>query len=92
MKSEPAAIIGTITAGASAVLVMLRAFGVPITEDQQQAINGFVAVVAPIIAALVIRSFVVAPDTAAQREQLARAGQAVPPLNVPGIEPSPPVR
>ena len=64
MNKEPAAIVGSATAIVSAILVFLKAFGVNITDDQQEAIRGLVAVVAPLIAALIIRSFVVSPETA----------------------------
>ncbi len=93
MRSEPAAIIGAITASASAILVLLRSFGVPLTEEQQQAINGFVAVLAPIIAAFVIRSFVFAPDTVAQREKMAaQSPPMTPDPNIPGVQPTPPIK
>lgn len=64
MQSEPAAIIGTIMAIVSAVLVFLDEFGIDLTESQQDAINKLVAIAAPLLAGLIIRSFVVAPDTA----------------------------
>lgn len=63
MDKEPAIIVGTITAIVSTVLVLLKSFGVGISEDQQNAIRGLVAVVAPLIAAFVIRGFVVSPKT-----------------------------
>lgn len=73
MKSEPAAIIGAIASIVSAVLAFLQAFGVDITDAQQDAIRGVVAVLAPVVAALVIRSFVVAPDTAETKVEEAHA-------------------
>jgi 3-hydroxy-3-methylglutaryl CoA synthase len=73
MKSEPAIIIGTITALVSALLTFAQAFGLDITDAQQDAIRGLVAVLAPIVAGLVIRSFVVAPDTAETKVEEAHA-------------------
>lgn len=67
MDKEPAAIVGTVTAVVSAVLVFLKAMGLDISDAQQDAIRGLVAVLAPVVAALVIRGFVVAPDTAEQK-------------------------
>jgi hypothetical protein len=62
-RSEPAVITGIITAFVTAAIGLLVAFGLDITEDQTNAILGMTAVLAPIIAALVIRSQVFAPDT-----------------------------
>ena len=81
MKSEPAVIIGFITALVSALLTFAQAFGFNITDAQQDAIRGLVAVTAPIVAGLVIRSFVVAPDTARDKvEEGYQAGAAGGPI------------
>lgn len=56
MHKEPAAIIGTATAVVSALIALLVAFGVDVSEDQQTAIIGAVVVLAPIVAGLLIRS------------------------------------
>ena len=58
MKNEPAITIGTISAAVSAVIALLVAFGVPLTEDQQIAILGVVASLGPIVAAVITRNFV----------------------------------
>jgi hypothetical protein len=55
MKYEPLISISSIVAGATAVLALLVAFGVPLTEDQKVAILGLVGVLAPVIVALVTR-------------------------------------
>ena len=55
MKYEPLISISSIVAGATAVIALLVAFGVPLTEDQKVAILGLVGVVAPVIVALVTR-------------------------------------
>lgn len=64
MATEPATIVGTITAAATAVIALLVAFGLDLSDEQQQAILGVVAVAAPVIAAVVIRGKVYAPKTA----------------------------
>lgn len=61
MKREPATIIGAITAVVSAVLALLVAFGMDVSEDQQAAILGVVAAVAPLVAGVLIRSKVWSP-------------------------------
>ena len=55
MKYEPLISISSIVAGATAIVALLVAFGVPLTEDQKVAILGLVGVVAPVIVALVAR-------------------------------------
>ena len=55
MKQEPLISISSIVAGATAVIALLVAFGVPLTEDQKVAILGLVGVLAPVIVALVTR-------------------------------------
>ncbi len=63
MRQEPAVLIGQVTAVVAAVLVLLRVFGLPLSEEQQSAIRGLVAVLAPLVAGLVIRRHVFAPAT-----------------------------
>lgn len=55
MKYEPLISISSIVAGATAIIALLVAFGVPLTEDQKVAILGLVGVLAPVIVALVTR-------------------------------------
>ena len=55
MKHEPLISVSSIVAAATAVIALLVAFGVPLTEDQKVAILGLVGVVAPVIVALVTR-------------------------------------
>ena len=52
---EPAVIVGMITSLAAAVIACLVAFGLPLTDDQVQALLGLVAVVGPIVAAVITR-------------------------------------
>lgn len=58
MTKEPAITIGSISAGVAAVIALLIAFGVPLTDDQQVAILGVVAAVGPLVAAFLTRRFV----------------------------------
>lgn len=55
MNKEPLITVGTITAIATAVVALLVAFSIPLTQPQQAAILGVVAVLAPIIVMLVTR-------------------------------------
>ena len=52
MKNEPLVTLASITAGATALLGLLVAFGVPLTEEQQVAVLAVVAVAAPFVVAL----------------------------------------
>lgn len=61
MNKEPLITVGSITAIVAALLVFLKAMGVNITDDQQEAIRNLVAVLAPITLALVARQFVYSP-------------------------------
>ena len=62
LNREPAAIVGAITGLAAAIVALVVAFQPDLlTEEQQAAILGVVAVVAPIIATLITRQFVT-PD------------------------------
>ena len=63
MRNEPLLTAGAIASVISALLVLLSSFGVPLTPEQGEAINGFVAVVAPIAVALVGRHFAYGPET-----------------------------
>lgn len=57
---EPLITLASITAGVTALLALLVAFGIPITQEQQVAILGVVAVVAPMVVAVIGRRFVTA--------------------------------
>jgi histidine ammonia-lyase len=73
MRNEPLLTAGVIASVVSALLVLLSSFGVPMTPEQGEAINGFVAVVAPIAVALIGRHFVYGPETV-KRERRERHG------------------
>lgn len=77
MKSEPAQIIGWLTAIVAAVITLLIAFGVQITADQRTAVLGLLAAIAPVVAAYAIRSQVT--PTAKATAVVAQALQTIPP-------------
>lgn len=55
VSTEPAITVASITAVVAAVIGLLVAFGVDLSDDQQKAILGLVAVAAPIVAGVLIR-------------------------------------
>lgn len=55
MSREPLVTVGVITAFVAAVFAVLVSFGVPVTDEQQNAILSLIAVVAPIAVALLAR-------------------------------------
>lgn len=63
---EPLISVGTITAVVTAILALLVAFGLNLSDDQQAAVLGFIAVAAPVAVALAARGKVYAPATVAQ--------------------------
>lgn len=65
-QTEPARLVGSITAGVTAVIALLVAYGFDISQEQQVAILGVVAVLAPIVAALITREQVYSPATTAR--------------------------
>lgn len=79
MKNEPLITVASITAGVTALLGLLVAFGVPVTPDQQVAILGVVAVVAPVAVALIGRNLVTPNGSVVERvdsEGTVKAGEA----------------
>jgi len=54
-QREPAIVIGLVTAAVAAILVLLAAFGVNLTPEQQVAVIGVIAGVGPLITAWVTR-------------------------------------
>ncbi len=55
-KREPLAATATAVALAGALLTLAVAFGVDLTPDQQAAVLGVVAVIAPIMVAVIVRA------------------------------------
>ena len=64
MKTEPAGMVATITGAVTAVIALLVAYGFDISNEQQVAILGVVAVIAPVIAGIVTRTKVYSPASA----------------------------
>lgn len=58
-NNEPVVTVGAISAAVAAVIALLVAFGLNLSADQTAAIMGVVAVIAPVVAALVARKFTV---------------------------------
>jgi hypothetical protein len=69
LKSEPTAISGAIMA----LIYILAAFGLPLSQDQQTVLQANLPVVLPMIGILVavIRQLVFAPDTVENIEEAA---------------------
>ena len=60
-NTEPALQWGGIVAAIAAALVVAKAFGLPLSEEQESAVLQFLAVLGPIITAVVIRQSVFSP-------------------------------
>lgn len=65
---EPLWSVAGLTAAATAVIALLVAFGVPLTEEQQVAILGVVAVFGPLFVAVAARRFVTPNDSVVERD------------------------
>lgn len=63
MKSEPARVIGLITAAVTSILALLVAFGVNLSDGQTVAILGVIAGISPLASAFLIREKVFSPET-----------------------------
>ena len=66
--SEPLHSVAGITAAASEVLALVVSIGFDLTTDQQVAIIGVVAVLAPLLVGIVARGKVFSPDAVARIE------------------------
>lgn len=69
--NEPAVTGGSVVAVVTALLALVVAFGVPITDQQREAILAVVGVVAPLAVALLVRKHVT--PTAKVEDQVAQA-------------------
>lgn len=63
LREEPARLTASIVAAVGAVLALLVAFGVPVTDTQQSAILSVATIVLPLLTGFVIREQVYAPAT-----------------------------
>ena len=55
MTNEPLLTVASVTAAATAIIGLLVAFGLELSGEQQTAILGVVAVVAPVVVGVVAR-------------------------------------
>lgn len=69
MRTEPVITVGGIGAAAAAILALLVSFGIPVSDDQQNAILGVVAVLAPLVVAYVARRYVTANSNVVERAE-----------------------
>lgn len=58
MSNEPLITVGMIAAIVASLIGLLRAFGVPITPEQQDAINQVLLAAGPLVVAFVARRYV----------------------------------
>ena len=65
-STQPLISVGTITAAGTAVLALVAAFGLDLSDDQQAAVLAVLAVVAPIVVTWWGRRKVYAPATVAK--------------------------
>lgn len=68
MNREPVLTAASIAAGLTAIVALLKSFGVPISDDQAVALTGVVGVFAPIVLALVARNKVTPVEPAARNQ------------------------
>lgn len=65
-SGEPAVTVGAVAAAVGAVLTLLIAFGVNLSEAQTEAILGVVLVAGPLVLAAITRGRVWSPATVAK--------------------------
>jgi len=84
VNKEPATIIAAVTALVTAILGLLVAYGVPISEDQRNAILGTLAATCTVILVMgpVIRQYVWSPNSV--EKKVTEAYEAT-----PGVDPKP---
>lgn len=82
MNREPLITAAIVTSIIGALITLLKAFGVPLTADQQAAISSFVVLVAPLLMAFFARSKVtpLADPRDEDNHPLTRAGTDAPTL------------
>lgn len=61
MNNKPVMTAGGVSAAVAALIALLVSFGLPISEDQTNAILGLVAVAAPLVTAYLTRHKVDVP-------------------------------
>ncbi len=85
MNREPLITIGAAASAIGAFIVMMQAFGVPISDEQKSAIQDFVTIAGPLVIVLIGRQFVFSP--AKTEELVDEAYQAT-----PGVDLAPEVK
>lgn len=89
MQKEPLAVIGTIGSLIGAFIVLMQSFGIPVTDEQMNAIQNFVSIAMPIVLMLIGRQFVFSPNTTENLTDKAyEAG--LPPIDPKPDVPAPP--
>lgn len=68
---EPLLTVGSVTAFVAAVAALGAAFGLPLSDAQTNAVLGVVAILAPLVVALVGRAKVFSPATVREMVQAA---------------------
>ncbi len=63
MQTDPSGVVATAASVVGAVLSLIVAFGIDLTEGQIQAILAVVATVGPVVASLWIRRYAWAPSS-----------------------------
>lgn len=61
--AEPLLSVGAVTSGATAVIALLVSFGLHLSHDQQAAIMAAIAVLVPLLTAIIGRGRVFSPAT-----------------------------
>lgn len=72
-NNEPIVTVAGVSSAVSAVIALLVAFGLQLTVEQTAAIMGVVAVIAPIVVALIARKFTVSLNRVAAYEEKGEA-------------------
>lgn len=83
LSREPAAVTATITALVAALIALVVAFGLDLTKEQEVAIIGVTAVLAPIVAGLITRAKVSPASTVVAQSTAGGAVVAGPASSVP---------
>lgn len=71
-RTDPSALFGSIVTAIGAILALLVAFGVDLTETQREAILGTAVALGPLVTALLIRRHAYAPATVERRVRAAQ--------------------
>lgn len=84
MDKEPLLTIGLVASAIGSFVVLMQAFGVPVTNEQSDAVQNFVTIAGPLVLALIGRQFVFSKDTTERKVDQAYAAK-------PGVDSKPKV-